>query len=183
MEKIKEEESESFKYGKAMSDYQYYIEEHISNIKDVWSLIMGSLECDYWVDDLTWQSINSLIEKHDESKYTNDEFEHYRQYFYPVDENSEKDKKKFNIGWNHHQKSNPHHWEYWVLIDGQGRRVLDMPFIYIFEMLCDWTAMSFKFKDKPSDFYNKNKKRMTLSDDTRSCLLKWLPLFDSLCKD
>lgn len=49
-------------------------------------------------------------------------------------------------------------------------------------MLCDWTAMSMKFKDTPSIFYNNNKYKMVLSNNTQKLIETFLPLFDRALK-
>lgn len=174
-----DEQSKSFLYGKSYADYQFYIEEHKKNIESVWDDIQQHLKEEYWLDDYIWHNIDDLISCHDNSKYSDREFERYRQYFYPID-NTEKDKKLFLRGWLHHQKANKHHWEYWVLIKDKGRMIFNMPFIYAFEMMCDWAAMSYKFKDLPSDYYNKNKTKMIMTDATRNIIDHWIPIFDKL---
>lgn len=40
---------------------------------------------------------------------------------------------------------NPHHWQYWVLINDEpkeGTILIEMPYPYIIEMICDWWAFS-----------------------------------------
>jgi len=47
----------------------------------------------------------------------------------------------FDLAWNHHQKMNKHHWQYYVLIfDDGGERVLNIPMRYRKELLADWLA-------------------------------------------
>ena len=39
----------------------------------------------------------------------------------------------------------PHHWQYWVLINDnpeEGEVLIEMPYNYILEMICDWWAFS-----------------------------------------
>lgn len=159
--------------------YTEYIEEHTANIKEVWRRTKLLLLDEFSLDDYTYWYIDDLIKCHDESKYNYDEFEGYRQWFFPAD-NEIKNQLQFDLAWNHHQKNNPHHWEYWIMYKNNSIFTLPMPFIYIFEMLCDWTAMSLKFKDRPTDFYNKNKDFMLLNDNTIKSIEKWLPLFEQI---
>lgn len=81
-----------------------------------------------------------------------------------------------DYAWLHHQNTNPHHWQYYVLIrDNSKTTLLDMPFEYICEMLCDWH--SFSKKDPTStatNWYSKNKDRIMLSDNTRQVVEKLL---------
>jgi hypothetical protein len=160
--------------------YSAYIDEHINNVKLIWRHIGNNQSLR--LDDAHWCMIDKLIDVHDASKYEYDEFRGYRVNFYPTEKektNKEYNKSIFDFSWNHHQKTNRHHWQYWILIEGVDNfKTLPMPFMYIVEMLCDWSAMSLKFKDSPSAFYNKNKDRMILHDDTRRCVESNLAIFD-----
>ena len=89
----------------------------------------------------------------------------------------------FDLAWNHHQKTNKHHWEYWVLISGKEMKPLPMDYIYIIEMLCNWSAMSLKFNDLPSEFFNKNKNRILLHKETKFIVESLLNMFDNAVKD
>lgn len=117
--------------------------------------------------------------RHDQSKYDSCEFGGYRQFFYPENGN-EKNIITFNHAWNHHQKTNDHHWEYWLLIGSSKIEALKMDLPSIIEMLCDWTAMSVKFKNIPSKWFDANKEKMVLHQDTIQTILYWLPIFDNV---
>ncbi len=54
---------------------------------------------------LVWQG---LI--HDWTKFLPSEWSPYVEYFY-----GDGGKGAFDVAWNHHQKRNPHHWQYWLL--------------------------------------------------------------------
>jgi hypothetical protein len=86
------------------------------------------------------------INTHDESKYTDIEFEPYRVRFYPTTEEKEllknpdyfnQQQENFLIAWEHHYKNNPHHPKYWVKEDGT---IINMELVYIIEMICDWAS-------------------------------------------
>lgn len=71
---------------------------------------------------------------HDWSKLTPSEWKAYANYFYGV-----KDQQAFDYAWNHHQKINKHHWQYWLLLQDSGQfYALPMPEKYIREMVADW---------------------------------------------
>jgi len=160
--------------------YLDYLAEHIGNVKSVWEKLQPLLKNSFWLDDFSYFNINEIIKNHDKSKYSKDEFFPYRQYFYPL-ENEKVSEKWFNLAWNIHQKSNMHHWQYWVMIEDSGDIIiLEMPFFFIIELLCDWTAMSVKFNNKPSEWYFKNKSKMLLGDETITCIERWIPLFDEV---
>jgi hypothetical protein len=69
-----------------------------------------------------------------------------------------------NKAWLLHIHRNPHHWQYWVLINDnpeEGENLIEMPYNYIIEMVCDWWAFSwakgdltevFKWLDEHKDY-------------------------------
>jgi hypothetical protein len=84
---------------------------------------------------------------HDWSKLTPAEFGGYKRYFFDRKDEFRKgplDPKKvdteFDLAWNHHQKANKHHWDYWCLVGDKiaPPRPLPMPETYVREMLADW---------------------------------------------
>lgn len=161
--------------------YKEYIDEHIENVKLVWEDLQFHLKDEFWMDEDDNVSIHFLIETHDQSKYSADEFYGYRQYFYPRD-GAKKVESAFNQAWNYHQNHNPHHWEYWLMYEDDKLIALEMPFHYIIEMLCDWTAMSYKFNDDPYEFYLKKKDSMLLAENTKTCLEKYISRFSRLAE-
>lgn len=77
---------------------------------------------------------------------------------------------RFDAAWNHHQKRNPHHWQYWVLMEDSGSVCcLPMPDRYRKEMLADWrgAGMAINGKDETRDWYLKNRAKMQLHPETR----------------
>lgn len=72
---------------------------------------------------------NELINEHDDSKFSEEEFEPYANFWYNDSDHYDYD-PEYEAAWEHHWMNNEHHPEYWL---GQ-----DMPYIYILEMLCDW---------------------------------------------
>lgn len=157
--------------------YNEYLLQHISNVGKVWEDIKPKIIEKNDIDPEIVSKINNLITNHDKSKYSNDEFDAYMNYFY---DSNKKDEDEFNIAWNHHQKVNPHHWQYWILLKDSGKQiVLDMPIEYILEMICDW--QSFVYKDPESTankWYSDNKDKMQLSDNTTKILKKYLKYLD-----
>ena len=151
------------KNDKTEEEYKTYIQEHISNVLKIYESIKTEINKN--LNNEKSLQLNINIYSHDKSKYSEYEFYGYKQYFYPNDKEV-KNQDIFDLAWNHHQKTNKHHWEYWVLISGKEMKPLPMDYIYIIEMLCDWSAMSLKFNDKPSEFYNKNKNKILLHCET-----------------
>lgn len=79
-------------------------------------------------------------------------------------------KAKFNEAWNHHQKANKHHWQYWVLRNDDGKVVaLKMPDRFVREMVADWAGASLAIRgyDDTLNWYAKNRDLMMLHEETR----------------
>lgn len=127
--------------------YKEYVDTHISNVKRAFKEY-GIKLCERLSIDpskLAWQ-----IETHDQSKWSEEEFEGYRMKFHPSDEDDFTDEVKglrFNKAWMHHLKNNPHHPEYWAFQDTQNDEIVpyEMPKYYVAEMLLDWQSMRYKF--------------------------------------
>lgn len=161
-------------------EYTDYINEHISNVKKAFDEFINNNECLAIVDEITIGSciiidiVYANIKHHDESKFSEEEFEPYRKHFYPINDKEKEDaKEEFDKAWKHHYLNNPHHWDGWALNGNE------MPIIYIIEMLCDWQAMSYKFDSNTLDWYNKEKKEIKLLPKTKVTVER---LLDAYCK-
>lgn len=78
---------------------------------------------------------------------------------------------RFDEAWNHHQKRNPHHWQYWVLREDDGAtKALDMPMRYRKEMLADWrgAGIAINGRDETPEWYRRNRDKMILHPDVRA---------------
>lgn len=145
--------------------YKKYILDHKSNVQKAYNWLLENLGDEINFGDK--DKLNKLINQHDLSKWSEEEFEPYALYF-NVDK--EKYKDKFNYAWNHHQKSNPHHWQYWVLVnDDEGTVGLEMPQEYIIEMICDWWSFSHKTGNLKEIFswYKDHIKKQVLHPNTK----------------
>ena len=123
---------------------------------------------------------------HDMSKFSEDEYYAYDNYFYP-DENGidnedkgtiELAEKLFEYAWLHHQNTNRHHWQYWVLIgDDDGINPLSMPFMDICEMVADWGSFAYQKKDGSGliKWYESHKDKMILHETTRMHVEELVP--------
>lgn len=114
---------------------------------------------------------NQIIMRHDMSKYDAEEYNAYDEYFYGKNK-SYAVVQNFKYAWLRHIHLNPHHWQYWVLINdepNEGMVILDMPDNYIIEMICDWWAFSWNKGDLTEIFswYDDHKNHMKLSERTR----------------
>ena len=100
-----------------------------------------------------------------------DEYEAYDRYFYGNNK-SYQVVQNYRRAWLLHLHRNPHHWQHWVLINDdpkEGEIVLDMPYNYILEMICDWWAFSWQKGNLNEIFnwYDEHKTYMKMSPKTR----------------
>lgn len=148
-------------------DYHKYLDQHLTNVYKGYDWIRDNLPEILNGEDYEWQ----VKFGHDTSKYGVEEYDAYDKYFYGPSK-TEEVKKNFNLAWLHHIHNNPHHWQHWVLINddpGEGMTILDMPYNYIIEMICDWWAFSWAKGNLHEIFnwYDQHKAYMKLSDNTR----------------
>ena len=149
--------------------YDEYLRNHKANVvkgfewikKNIPKLLEG---CESTVEWL-------VTSNHDMSKSSPEEYKAYDNYFYGGNR-SYAVVQDFKLAWLHHIHHNPHHWQYWILHNdepGEGMVILDMPYHYILEMVCDWWAFSWAKGDLYEIFnwYDAHKDYMKLSDMTR----------------
>lgn len=149
--------------GSKCTEYLEYIAEHIENVRLAYTNLICNPAIRLEVEGYSYNDITRIIDelaeeiqKHDQSKYSNEEFYAYRHKFYPTEIEAEKIKmnpeyaefvnEAFEAAWQHHYEHNPHHPKY--------HRGNEMNLIDILHMICDWEAMSIKFKSKTVDWYN-----------------------------
>lgn len=148
--------------------YDEYLKEHIGAVQKGWAWMEENLlyKEDFcnWIaeqypdsfDQIDIFEIRDLVEHHDESKTTPEEYFPYDDYFYlKKDNRSSFVVDRFNRAFLIHMHRNPHHWQYWVLTDdskGDGEKVIEMPLSYIFEMICDWWSFSWRADDLTTIF-------------------------------
>lgn len=109
---------------------------------------------------------------HDYTKFLPREWGPYVRYFHgvwPREDNDAQERHDFDRAWNHHQKRNPHHWQYWLLtMDVGTTHPLSMPDRYLREMVADWRGAG-RALGKPDTvgWYLANYEKMILHPDTR----------------
>lgn len=145
--------------------YDDYLNQHIMNVASASDWIRQNISPFLGLD------ISSNVFIHDESKYTKEEYDAYDAYFYGGKLTKEV-KDNFNYAWLHHIHNNPHHWQYWVLINDDpdnGTVALDIPYKYVIEMICDWWSFSWRSGNfyEIFNWYDKHKDYMILSKNTR----------------
>lgn len=150
--------------------YQYdqYLNQHKSNVKKGFDWIRDNLpELIRTGFDFEWQ----MGLNHDYSKTEQDEYDAYDAYFYGGNR-SFSVVQNFRIAWLLHIHRNPHHWQYWILINDdpeEGEVLIEIPYNYILEMICDWWAFSWAKGDLNEIFpwYEDHKNHIRLHPNTR----------------
>lgn len=150
------------------AEYNDYLNQHISNVNRAYEWLRVNIPEVANLND----GYNTLLYFgwHDLSKNDREEYDAYDQYFYG--EKTKQVKEDFNYAWLHHIHNNPHHWQYWVLVNDEpeeGTIALDIPYKYVIEMICDWWSFSWKTGNlyEIFDWYESHKKHMILSKNTR----------------
>lgn len=134
--------------------YDIYLKRHIGAVLHNVSWFFQNISpevMDNIFPNLDPTLVSAMAANHDASKYMEEEYQAYDQYFYQNGKNSAEGKMKFDYAFLHHVRRNPHHWQYWVLIDDDGYdnidghqvKALDMPDNDILEMLADWWSFSY----------------------------------------
>ena len=154
-------------------DYNAYLTEHIGNVQQAYQIMLDHGVFDYNAD------AQENIRNHDKSKYSDEEYIAYGEYFYGDKKDvAHKDDKEFKYAWLHHQHNNPHHWQHWLLKedDGVELEALEMPYIYVQEMICDWFAFSIKKgnAEEIHKWYAENKDKQILHPNTRALVEEYL---------
>lgn len=149
--------------------YQYdqYLTQHKLNVKKGFDWIRDNLpnllDGDF---DYEWQ----ICSNHDYSKTQLDEYKAYDAYFYGRNV-SYAVAQEFNKAWLLHIHRNPHHWQYWILINDdpkEGEVLIEMPYNYVLEMICDWWAFSWAKENLNEIFswYEERKKYIKIHKNT-----------------
>lgn len=181
------------------NEYEQYLTTHISNVNKGYQWLKENLpevldEHHYSEELAYYGDLDDIIAQHDASKYSRIpdrdryyeltcEYDAYADYFYGP-EKTEEVKTMFDLAWLAHIHANPHHWQHWLLQNDDpkiGLRILDMPYVFIIEMLCDWWSFSWKTGNLTEvfDWYNKNKEGILLSEKTRNTLENILDMLKS----
>lgn len=127
-----------------------------------------------------WQLIT-----HDWSKFLPSEWWPYARYFYRVHPTNlldlpysqrlawtrlrASDEADYEMAWADHLRRQPHHWQYWCVIqDDGGVKVLPMPDRYLREMIADWIGASSVQGNSLPQWYFDRRDHIRLHPETRA---------------
>ena len=170
------------KKKKKEKQYKKYIKEHLKNVKIAYQEeILNNPYIYLLVDKEILNKLYQRVLKHDESKFSKEEFDAYRKNYYPInDKEKEENKNNFDKAWEHHWKNNSHHWQY-----RQNKKTFnindDDEILDVLENVLDWIAMGYKFKNRPTEYYEKNKNQIILCEKEKKFLEHIL--YDIIQKD
>lgn len=150
--------------------YNEYLKQHRDNVIRGFNWIRENLP-ELLPND---ENFNHLFNWHDFSKYDNEEYQAYDNYYYGGYQ-SDEILNNFNLAWLHHIHNNPHHWQFWVLINddpNESEILLEIPYRYILEMICDWWSFSWKNGDLTEIFkwYDSHKNYIKMNEKSRKKL-------------
>lgn len=151
-------------------EYDNYLTEHKGNVARGFHWIQEHLpELIPAEDGIDYE--HQIRFAHDKSKNESDEYDAYDAYFYGRNRSFQV-VQDFNYAWLNHIHRNPHHWQHWILLNDEpndGEIILDIPYRYILEMICDWWTFSWAKGDLTEIFnwYDQHKSYMKLSEKTR----------------
>lgn len=140
-------------------DYCDYLEAHIRNVRRAWDGLQEPCKHMRFIyDDYVQGSIELLIQEHDLSKVSAEEFIPYQRRFFPV---CEPEEEAFAIAWENHKDCNPHHWEHWTSKDYFNPYEAE---VHCVCMVVDWTAMAYEIGDTAEAYYRRNAERIPLPE-------------------
>jgi hypothetical protein len=109
--------------------------------------------------------------KHDWTKFLPCEWLPYARTFYAPDGTKRYvENDAFTVAWNHHQKANDHHWQYWLITMDRGdTKPLEMPPEAVREMVADWmgAGRAITGRWECSAWYLENQTKIILHPTTR----------------
>lgn len=167
--------------------YDDYLERHRENVRLGFAWLCKNLP-EILKEYCEWQ----IIYAHDQSKYEIDEYEAYDAYFYGNNQ-SYACVQNFKRAWLLHIHRNPHHWQHWILVNDDpkdGEILLEIPYNYIVEMICDWWSFSwqagnlfeiFNWYDEHRDYMRINPKSRKQIEDILMRLKERLDDSSTLC--
>lgn len=150
--------------------YDAYLDKHRTNVYKGGKWIAEHVPA--LLNGLSVDNILNKLGNHDQSKVMPDEYVAYDAYFYGGNR-SAKVVHDFELAFLKHIHRNPHHWQYWVLMDDgkeeHTEKVFEMPYADVLEMVCDWWSFGWAKGDLFTVFtwYDEHKNGIELHPKTR----------------
>lgn len=148
------------------AQYDKLLDEHSKNVRKAYYWIRKSLP--EILIDIPGVDYELMILLHDDTKTVPSQYEAYDNWVFG--KRTKKVEEAFRYARLEHIQMNGHHWQHWIYIDENAKlNVLDMPYEFIIEMICDWWSFSWRDGDlyQIFDWYEDNKKKIKFSKKTR----------------
>lgn len=150
--------------------YKQYIKQHKDNVLKAFDEMNENFIIRQIVSPELLDKLYARALIHDDSKYSDEEFDAYRKNFFPINQQEkENNKKDFDKAWEHHWQNNSHHWQHRQYKQSFNKNN-DEEVLDVLENVLDWMAMGYQFNDRPYQYYNNNKEHIILNDDERKYL-------------
>lgn len=157
--------------------YLNSLAEHIRYVRLAGVLLLAQLDWGEGDDPKGEAAVRlpHLLGIHDQSKFSDEEFEAAAERFHGGDPNPD----RYGRAWLHHVHANPHHWQHWIFPDGFVPRgtsveagVMEMPPEYALEMVADWMGSSMAYTGSwdMTKWLNGNMGRIRLHTKTAACV-------------
>ena len=154
-------------------EYDLYLEQHRANVAKGFYWMQENLP-ELLIDIPNVSYEHQICYLHDEYKDDSAEYKAYDAYFYGKNRSFQV-VQDFQYAWLTHIHKNPHHWQHWILVhddieNGKLETILEIPYNYIIEMICDWWAFSWARGNLYEIFnwYDEHSKNMKLAPETRT---------------
>ncbi len=140
-----------------------------------WMSIRNELLEEKVISKSEYEKINHLIAWHDNSKISDEEFMPYAMKFYSKQRDEEKIKSQFKEAVKHHKDCNLHHFEALRSYNGNDWKC------YIIELICDYIAMGWEFKNYLFEYYQSTKDKINLPSEYREYLERVMDIIREKC--
>ena len=147
--------------------YKKYLKKHLKYIKKAYKKLIHNPNIYLLVDKEILNKLYQRVLNHDKSKFSSEEFDYYRKYYFPINNNEkEENLKDYEKALEHHYQNNSHHWQH-----RQEKKTFniynDEEILDVLENLLDWVAVGYDFKNTAKEYYDKNKDKIILCKEEK----------------
>ena len=159
--------------------YLNYIQEHRDNVAKAFESLLKINKnlLDACLAGTSIEELRRMVQEHDLSKYSAEEFQPYRINYFPKNEDEKKNNKEaYDRAWKHHYTVNDHHWQHWLDENGELYPIWNFNFYNVktayVHMALDWQAMGYKFGDTALKYYNSHKNEMKIYSELEDLIIE-----------
>lgn len=147
--------------------YKKYLKKHKKYIIKAYENFISNPNSYLIADKELLDKLYERILIHDNSKFSDKEFDGYRKHFFPASkQEKEESLEDYKKALDHHYKTNSHHWQ-----NRQTKKDFDIcndeEILDILENILDWMAIGYFFKNTVKEYYDKNKKDIILCKEEK----------------